>query len=92
MPERRERDADAERREPLADPAGFGIEAGERDTGNSCRQRERDIDDGVAQAASGKPISHQSPDDERAKYEIDRRSRQRKAERELERVQYARGS
>src|SRR5713101_2812918 len=64
--ERREGDVDAEAGEDSADPAGIGIERGERNAGNGGRQREGQIDKPVDEAAPGKAIADEHPGDEEA--------------------------
>ena len=87
--ERREGDPDAERRQQAADPAGFGVERRQRDAGDRGRQRKRNVDDGIKQAAARKAVAHQRPDDDRAEHQIGRRRRERQSERKREGVQRA---
>ena len=65
--ERRIGDLDAERHQQMADPAFRRVERGQRDAGDRGRQRERQVDHGVDDAAAGKAVAHQHPGDDESR-------------------------
>lgn len=89
-PERPEGHLHAERREPVADPAVFGIDGCEGDAGNRSRQRKRQIDDRIDDPPARERISDQDPGDEHPEYKVDEGGQRGSAEREPIRRQYAR--
>src|SRR5262249_14453470 len=98
MPEKYERkghakasvgDFDAERLEQAADPAIGRVNRRERNAGDGGRERERQIDEGVQQAASRESVADQDPGDDHAKDGVDGRREQGDEEAELERGERA---
>ena len=67
----------------------FAQTSGQRDAGHRGRQREGNIDDGIEQAAAGKTVTHQRPDDDHAHHQIDDRGGKGEAERNLQRIEGA---
>ena len=62
------------------DPAGVGIDRGQRDAGDRGRQRERQVDQRADQPLGREIVAHQHPGDEQAEHAVDRRRDHRRAE------------
>jgi hypothetical protein len=88
-PQRRERNFDPQRQEPLSEPAIGRVQRRQRDAGHRRRQRKRQIHHGVNQPLERKGIAHQHPGDDETEYHVDQRGNQRGPETQAQRGDYA---